>query len=122
VVEADVVAPPPLAVALDGGDDAAAPTWSVARFRSTVVGEYELRVFATEVQRQWWGGMQRENLPGAPLRVTLSPAAGDPQRSTVELSGLKERPGGMIVGMAGLFLSLAWAISALVYYSIRDRQ
>jgi filamin len=80
----------------------AAPfTWSVARFRSTVVGEYELRVFASEVQRQWWGGMQRDNLPGAPLTVTLSPAAADHQRCTVNLAGLKERPGGMIVGMAG---------------------
>jgi hypothetical protein len=85
-----------------GAEDTDDPaTWSIARFRATVVGEYELRVFASEVQRQWWGGMQRDNLPGAPLKVVLSPAAADHQRSTVTLSGLKERPGGMIVGMAG---------------------
>ena len=76
-------------------------TWQIARFRATECGEYELRVFATETQRQWRGGMPRNNLPGAPLRLTLTPAPADPTRSRVKLGGLKERPGGMLVGMAG---------------------
>ena len=91
MVEAEVVA--------DESDPNA--TWQIARFRATECGEYELRVFATETQRQWWGGMPRNNLPGAPLRLTLTPAPADPARSRVKLSGLKERPGGMLVGMAG---------------------
>ena len=91
MVEAEVVA--------DESDPDA--TWQIARFRATECGEYELRVFATETQRQWWGGMPRNNLPGAPLRLTLTPAPADPARSRVKLSGLKERPGGMLVGMAG---------------------
>ena len=91
VVEAEVVA--------DESNPHA--TWQIARFRATECGEYELRVFATETQRQWWGGMPRNNLPGAPLRLQLEPAASDPSRCRVKLSGLKERPGGMLVGMAG---------------------
>ena len=91
MVEAEVVA--------DESDPNA--TWQIARFRATECGEYELRVFATETQRQWWGGMPRNNLPGAPLRLTLTPAPADPARSRVKLGGLKERPGGMLVGMAG---------------------
>ena len=91
MVEAEVVA--------DESDPDA--TWQIARFRATECGEYELRVFATETQRQWWGGMPRNNLPGAPLRLTLTPAPADPARSRVKLGGLKERPGGMLVGMAG---------------------
>ena len=74
---------------------------TVARFRAHEAGEYELRVFSIEAQRQWWGGMQRDNLPGAPLRVRLEAAPADHARCAVSLSGFKERPGGMLVGMAG---------------------
>ena len=88
-------------------------SYSVARFRGTVVGEYELRVFASERERQWWGGMQRDCLPGAPLTLELLPAAADHQRCTIAFDGLKERPGGMIVGMAGR--------EAVLVVSARDR-
>ena len=43
------------------------------------------------------------------IRPTLPETAGFPRRET-------------IVGLAILFLTLGWAIMALVYYSIRDRQ
>ena len=43
------------------------------------------------------------------IRPSLAESAGFPRRSS-------------IIGLAFLFLTLGWAILALVYYSIRDRQ
>ncbi len=43
------------------------------------------------------------------IQPTLPESAGFPRRGTV-------------LGLAALFLSLAWAILALIYYSVRDRQ
>ena len=74
---------------------------AVARFRAHEVGEYELSIFAVEAERQWWGGMQRDPLPGAPLKVRLEAARADTVRCAVSLSGFKERPGGTLVGAAG---------------------
>ena len=74
---------------------------AVARFRAHEVGEYDLSIFAVEAERQWWGGMQRDPLPGAPLKVRLEAARADTVRCAVSLSGFKERPGGTLVGAAG---------------------
>ena len=93
----------PGAVEADVGADEANPTapWSIARFRADEAGEYTLRVFAAESQRRWWGGLARDVLPGAPMSVTLAPAAPDRSKCVVKLTGAKERPGGMLVAMAG---------------------
>ena len=93
----------PGAVEADVGPDEAKPhaPWCVARFRADEAGAYTLRVFAAESQRRWWGGLARDVLPGAPLSVSLAPAAPDRAKCAVRLAGAKERPGGMLVAMAG---------------------
>ena len=93
----------PGAVEADIGPDEAKPhaSWSIVRFRADEAGEYALRVFAAESQRRWWGGLARDLLPGAPLSVTLSPGAPDRAKCAVRVAGAKERPGGMLVAMAG---------------------
>jgi hypothetical protein len=93
----------PGAVEADVGPDKLKPhaPWSVARFRAEEAGVYSLRVFAAESQRRWWGGLARDVLPGAPLSVSLAAAAPDRAKCVVRLAGAKERPGGMLVAMAG---------------------
>ena len=93
----------PGAVEADVGLDETKPhaPWCVARFRADEAGAYALRVFAAESQRRWWGGLARDVLPGAPLSFTLAPAAPDRAKCLVKLAGAKERPGGMLVAMAG---------------------
>ena len=93
----------PGAVEAEVGVDTNHPTapWQIARFNADEAGTYVLRVFAAESQRRWWGGLARDVLPGAPLTVTLAPAAPDRAKCVVTLTGAKERPGGMLVAMAG---------------------
>jgi hypothetical protein len=74
---------------------------AVAKFRATAVGKYSLRIFTADVSRQWWGGVQRDCISGAPFDVVLSPALADATRSSVKLSGIRERGGGMLLGLAG---------------------
>ena len=74
---------------------------AVAKFRATAVGKYSLRIFTADVSRQWWGGVQRDCISGAPFDVMLSPALADATRSSVKLSGIRERGGGMLLGLAG---------------------
>ena len=80
---------------------------AIAKFRATETGKYSLRVFTADVQRQWWGGMQRDCIEGAPLSVILSPALADASRSSVQLSGIRERGGGMLLGLAGRQMAVA---------------
>jgi hypothetical protein len=74
---------------------------AIAKFRATAVGKYSLRIFTADVSRQWWGGVQRDCISGAPFDVVLSPAMADATRSSVKLSGIRERGGGMLLGLAG---------------------
>lgn len=88
VVEAEVISDP-------------SGTGALVKFRATEVGKYTLRVFAADVSRQWWGGVQRECITGAPLSLVLSPTTVDPARSSVQLSGIRERGANMLLGLAG---------------------
>lgn len=74
---------------------------ALVKFRATEVGKYTLRVFAADVSRQWWGGVARDCIKGAPVSMNLSPTTVDPARSSVQLSGMRERGGGMLLGLAG---------------------
>ena len=80
---------------------------ALAKFRATETGKYSLRVFTADLQRQWWGGMQRDCIEGAPLSISLSPALADASRSSVQLSGIRERGGGMLIGLAGRQMAVA---------------
>jgi len=80
---------------------------AIAKFRATEIGKYSLRVFTADVQRQWWGGMQRDCIEGAPLSLVLTPANADASRSSVQLSGIRERGGGMLLGLAGRQMAVA---------------
>jgi len=88
VVEAEVVNDP-------------AGVGAFAKFRATECGKYSLRIFTADVARQWWGGVQRDCIQGAPIDIVLTATAADASRSSVQLSGIRERGGGMLLGLAG---------------------
>ena len=74
---------------------------ALAKFRATESGKYTLRVFTADVTRQWWGGVQRECIQGAPIELVLEASTADASRSSVQLSGIRERGGSMLLGLAG---------------------
>ena len=49
---------------------------ALAKFRATESGKYTLRVFTADVTRQWWGGVQRECIQGAPIELVLEASTG----------------------------------------------
>lgn len=85
----------------------------MARFEGLLVDRqfaeesYRAALAAVDIARA--NAMRQSRYLAVYIRPSLAQSAQYPRRA-------------VIVGMAGLFLSLAWAISALVYYSIRDRQ